>query len=394
MTGAMLFSSAMRTSPLNSTENNASMPLLLSLFAGALILATLWDTFETMVLPRRVTRRFRFARLFVRGMWTLWAGVSRRMPTRRLRDSILSLFGPLTFLMLLATWAALLVVGFGLLQAGLGSQLVGAGKNPGLGNDLYLSGTTFFTLGLGDVAPTSGLTRLVTVIEAGVGFGFLAIVIGYLPVLYQTFSQREVNISQLDERAGSPPTATELLRRSTTDASRAEITQLLREWERWSAELMESHLSYPILAYFRSQHDRQSWIAALTAILDTCALVLTGIDDIPQHPAKLTFAIARHAVVDLCGVLSIPPNQDAKDARLSPEALVQVRKRLADAGIPLHEGPEAERRLAHARALYEPYVLALSELLLFDLPPWVPETDAVDDWEASSWEQGVAPTID
>jgi hypothetical protein len=367
------------------------MGTIVCLFAILLILGTLWDTFETMVLPRRVTRRFRFSRVFVRWLWEVWLLIGRRTRTRRLRESVMSLFGPLTFFMLLVTWATLLVVGFGLLHAGLGSHVAGAGERPSLGTDLYLSGTTFFTLGLGDVAPQSGPARFVTVIESGVGFGFLAIVIGYLPVLYQTFSQREVNISQLDERAGSPPTATELLRRSARDSSRDEIVQLLREWERWSAELMESHLSYPILAYFRSQHEKQSWLAALTAILDACALVLTGIDDIPQRPAKLTFAIARHAVVDLCGVFSIAPALKAKDARLSPEVLAQVRQRLAEAGIPLREGPDADRKLAHIRAMYEPYVQALSAHLLFDLPPWVPAADAVDDWEASGWEPGAAP---
>jgi Ion channel len=370
------------------------MTLLVTLFAVALIVATLWDTFETMVLPRRVTRRFRFARVFVRGLWELWLLAARRLRSRRPRESLLSLFGPLTLIMLLATWATLLVIGFGLLQAGLGSHIVGAGNSPGLGTDLYLSGTTFFTLGLGDVAPQSGMARFVTVVEAGLGFGFLAIVIGYLPVLYQTFSQREVNISQLDERAGSPPTGTELLCRSAKDSSRAEIVQLMREWERWSAELMESHLSYPILAYFRSQHEKQSWIAALTAILDACALVLAGIDDIPKRQARLTFAIARHAVVDLCGVFAIAPKLEAKDTRLPPERLAEVRQRLASAEIPLREGAEAEHKLAHARAMYEPYVLALGEHLLFDLPPWVPETDALDDWEASGWEQGTAPSID
>jgi Ion channel len=370
------------------------MPLLLTLFAAFLILATLWDTFETMVLPRRVSRRFRFARVLIRAMWELWILAAKAMPTRRVRESLLSLFGPLAFIILLATWASLLVIGFGLLQTGLGSHVVGGGQIPGLGTDLYLSGTTFFTLGLGDITPQSGPARFVTVVEAGVGFGFLAIVIGYLPVLYQTFSQREVNISQLDERAGSPPTATELLRRSASDSSRAEIMQLLREWERWSAELLESHLSYPILAYFRSQHEKQSWIAALTAILDACALVLAGIDDIPQNPAKLTFAIARHAVVDLCGVFAVAPNLEAKDTRLPPEVLAQVRQRLASAGIPLREGADVERKLAHIRALYEPYVLALSELLLFDLPPWVPAADALDGWEASGWEQGTPPSID
>src|SRR5262249_37417715 len=132
----------------------------------------------------------------------------------------------------------------------------------------------FFTLGLGDVVPVTWIARMVMVAEAGIGFGFLAIVIGYLPVIYQAFSRREVIISMLDARAGSPPTALELLKRHIEDQRLEEIDSMLRDWEHWSAELLESHLSYPVLAFFRSQHDNQSWLSALTTVLDACALVM------------------------------------------------------------------------------------------------------------------------
>src|SRR5262249_42592636 len=148
---------------------------------------------------------------------------------------------------------------FALLQWSIGSQLVSAQGTPtSFVLDLYMSGTTFFTLGLGDVTPTSPVSRLLTVVEAGMGFGFLAAIISYLPVLYQAFSRRELSISLMDARAGSPPTAEMLVRRQgVADPQRLE--QQLAEWERWAAELMESHLSYPTLAYYRSQHQNQSW---------------------------------------------------------------------------------------------------------------------------------------
>jgi hypothetical protein len=120
-----------------------------------------------------------------------------------------------------------------------------------------------------------GFETIITVLESGTGIGFLAIVISYLPVLYGAFSRREVNISLLDARAGSPPTAAELVRRHVRGQNLEALGQFLRDWEAWSAELMESHLSFPVLCYFRSQHDNQSWLAALTAVLDTCALLIT-----------------------------------------------------------------------------------------------------------------------
>ena len=158
-----------------------------------------------------------------------------------------------------------------LLWAG-GAAVTASGAVPAFRTDLYMSGTTFFTLGLGDVTPVTAMTRLIAVCEAGTGFGFLAIAISYLPTFYTAFSQREVNISLLDARAGSPPTAGELLRRHGRGRIQDGLGDFLQEWEVWSAQLMETHLSYPVLCFFRSQHDNQSWLAAFTAILDVCAL--------------------------------------------------------------------------------------------------------------------------
>ena len=284
--------------------------------AGALwVVVIMWDAFEALVLPRRVTRRLRPTRMFYRVTWQVWSAVARRMRPGGRRETYLSFFGPLSLLVLLAAWAASLVAGFALLQTGLGASL----NVPGGGSftdHLYLSGETFFTLGLGDITPVSRAGRVLVVIEAGIGFAFLALVIGYLPVLYQSFSRREVNITLLDARAGSPPSAEELLRGSWSD--HAELTGLLREWERWSAEVLESHLSYPVLSYYRSQHDNQSWLTALTTILDASALVIVGIQDACARQARLTFAMARHAVVDLAQVLGRPPIDSASDRAASP----------------------------------------------------------------------------
>jgi hypothetical protein len=251
---------------------------------------------------------------------------------------------------------------------------------------LYLSGVTFFTVGYGDVAAMSPPGRIINVIEAANGFGLLAIVIGYLPVLYQSFSRREVNISLLDARAGSPSSATELLRRYGASGNIGEISALLHEWEAWAAELLESHVSYPVLCYFRSQHDNQSWLGALTTVLDTCALVIAGVDDVPVWQAQLTFAIARHAVVDIAQIFSTKPTSaSCCDTRLSPEALQRVREILATSGTPLSDGADAEKRLLELRLLYEPYVVALSEFLLMPLPPWILPADAIDNWKTSAW---------
>ncbi len=339
-----------------------------ALIAAALIGIVLWDAFETIVLPRRVNRRWRLARFFYRLTWKPWAAVARRMASRARRESFLGFYGPLSLLFLLALWAASLVLGFGLLHWSLVTTMHTPDEPPSLGTYLYLSGTTFFTLGLGDVTPRGPVARGLTVLESGVGFGFLAMVIGYFPVLYNSFSRREVSITLLDPRAGSPPTVDELLRRHGRDHLQ-HLDRFLHEWERWTAELMESHLSYPVLAYFRSQHANQSWLGALTTILDTCALFMADTRDSSAWEARVTFAMARHAVVDLTRVFHLHPRAPSAD-RLSSTDLARLFHLLAEAGRPPSDTAGAARRLADLRRTYEPYVNALADYLLMPLPAW------------------------
>jgi hypothetical protein len=323
-------------------------------------------------------------RLFYKTTWTTWRFIIGLVPSRKGRETLLGFFGPISLLLLVGVWAAGLVFGFALMQYGAGSAVVTTGAQPSFVTDLYLSGTTFFTLGLGDVVPHSPLARALVVTESGFGFGFLAAVIGYLPFIYGSFSKREVNISLLDSRAGTPPTAGELLRRHAYPGGSEALRQLLKDWELWSAELMESHLSYPVLAFFRSQHDNQSWIAALTAILDACALVKVGVEDACQRQAELTFAIARHAAVDLSQVFKTPPRALPQD-RLPAEDLRRIRDTLAQYGVKLKDGPDADRRLTELRNMYEPYLYALAEYLNQSLPPWIPAKRGKDNWQTTAW---------
>jgi hypothetical protein len=228
--------------------------------ATILILVILWDAFETIILSRRVSRKFRLTRLFYRTLWPPWRAVARLAPAGNRRENVLMVFGPLSLILLLVLWAVGLVFSFALFHWGANSQLAGPPGLSGFLEDLYLSGTTFFTLGLGDVTPKGHLGRGLTVLESGMGFAFLALVIGYLPMISQAFSRREVNISLLDARAGSPSTAAQLLGRHSHDGG-DDLRKLLDDWERWSAELLESHVSFPVLSYFRSQHDNQSWVS-------------------------------------------------------------------------------------------------------------------------------------
>jgi hypothetical protein len=361
------------------------MAILAVIAALTLINLVLWETFETIILPRRVPRRLRLTRFFYRWTWRLWSAVARRIRDGGAREEYLSFYGPLSLILLLGFWAVALIFGFALLHWGLGTDLAAPEGTPSFGATVYMSGVTFFTLGLGDIAPRDPLGRALAVLQAGTGFGFLALVVGYLPVLYQAFSRREVNISMLDGRAGSPSSAMELLRRLGRDHRAEALDQFLHDSERWSAELLESHLSYSQLAYFRSQHEKESWVAALTTILDTSALVLVGIEGVPAGPANLTFAMARHTAVDLAQVFNQPP-EDPQPERLKAADLAQLRAGLAEAGLVLRSDKAADEELLHLRQMYEPYVTALSNYLFMALPPWIPSRESIDDWRTSAWE--------
>jgi hypothetical protein len=198
--------------------------------------------------------------------------------------------------------------------------------------------------------------------------GLLTMVLSYLPVLYGSFSRREVRLTLLDTWAGSPPAAVEVLRRLAATGDPAALDEFLKEWEYWCSEVLESHLSYPAVAYFRSQHLRQSWVSALTTVLDTSALLKVGIGEPPTWRAHSTFAIARHAAVDLARILGAPINLSVD--RLPPDELAALTLELQHAGLPFRYSVDIAGELAVLRRSYEPFVVALSNRLMMPVPPW------------------------
>ena len=210
----------------------------------------------------------------------------------------------------------------------------------------------------------------------------------YLPTIYSSFSRREIEISLLDARAGSPPTAAELLARLGNCPEQTVLDQIFKDWERWAAEVLESHLSYPALSFFRSQHSNQSWLGAMTTILDATALVISGVDGIRSEQAKITFAIARHAVVDLAQVVNARYDPNHSD-RLPAQELARLREALAKRGIRLNDKPEGEQKLRHLRSLYEAYALGIARNLLITLPPWILSEKKKDNWQSGPWDKAI-----
>lgn len=353
------------------------MPLLIALIAATGLVVVLQDAFEVMLLPRRVHRRLRLTRFYYTVAWSSWSWVARRMPDGTRRERFLSVFGALSMMILFALWATTLIVMFGVLEWAFQPQATASS----IGEQLYMSGVTFFTLGYGDVVPHSGVARGVAVIEAGMGIGFIAIVIGYLPVLYQLFSRREAHVIQLDARAGSPPTATTMLSRHAEAGGLDKLEELLREWEIWCSDLLESHLSYPMLVYYRSQHDNQSWLAALAAVMDCCSLILVGVEDLEPLQARMTFAMARQVIVEMARSFRVQPSRFDGGDRLAHADYQRMEAILLAAGLVWKGGESVEETLAALRATYEPLLDGLANALLLPLPGWIATDDAADHWQ-------------
>ena len=373
-----------------------SFALLLGLF---FVLSVMVDAFQTVILPRRPSGRLRITRAFFLVTWRPWVAFAQLFHDRRVRDQFYSIFGPLALLLLLVVWAMLLTGGFGFLFFALGSRFKDALEpqfaiTPHLLTDFYVSGTSLFTLGPGDVTPLSQLSRALIVLESGVGLAFVALVIGYIPVIYQAFSHREVQVAMLDGRAGSPPSAGELLRRHSYPGGDETMTSLLVEWEKWAAEVLESHISYPILCYYRSQHDNQNWLAALVCILDTCALLITVLEGEPVRQAQLTFAMGRHVLIDIGHVFKINHNlaSACADDRLPDDTFRQLCGSLEGMHLKLCSGQDARRRLKQIRELYEPSAELIAGYMRLSLPAFLPDTSKRDSWKAIA-DLSNAPTL-
>ncbi|HEX3428382.1 MAG TPA: potassium channel family protein, partial [Candidatus Limnocylindrales bacterium] len=269
-----------------------------ALFAlGLLLLAlTLWDIFETVVVPRPTPGWFRISRYLVRGSWQALRAIRDGRPGRSY-DRLLGLFAPAMAVLLLVAWLFTLILGYGFLMYALRDQLQPVPQD--FGSALYFAATTVLTLGFGDVVPVGGAARAIILTGAVSGLGAVALVVTFLFSLYGSYQRRELQIVSLEAAAGAPPSAVALLESYAQLDLAWRLPELFREWERWAAEVLDSHVAYPLLGYFRSSHDNLSWISALGSVLDAASLVLTTIDDVPRGEAKLFKRVGTHLVEDI-----------------------------------------------------------------------------------------------
>ena len=317
----------------------------------AIVLIVLRDVFQSVVTPRPVGGRWRLSRFLPLGLWRPWRWAALRLPTVRAREGVLGSFGPMAVLIALVTWVALLVIGYGLLLDSMRDQI--RPRPPGLGSSLYFAGTSLLTLGFGDFVATGGPTRFVALVAGATGLGVFAVVITFLFSLFAAFQRREVAVVTLEAAASAPPSGVTLLETFALAHLLGDLPRTFERWQVWAAEVLDSHLAYPVLGYFRSSHDNDSWISSLGAVMDAATLMLTTIDlhNTPGAPpslhgwAKMARAVGGHCIEDL--VLFFDLDGDHY-VGVELEEYRQARDRLERAGFALKpeaDGWEAFQRL-------------------------------------------------
>jgi hypothetical protein len=337
----------------------------IALPAGIVLLVwTLLDVFRTLVMPRAARGRFRLSRVLFQPMWRPWRWVGVRRKNSQARERVLSAAAPFFFFVLLVGWVSLALLGYALL---LWSPAFVHGLGPGqgsFGDAMYASGTSLFTLG--SAVPT-GWTRAVAVAAGATGLGLFAVVIAYLPVLYQAFNRREVGVLLLDARAGSPPSGPELLHRMGSAGVASSLPELFAEWERWVADVLETHMSYPLLVLFRSPHEETSWITSLGSVLDAATLIITSVEDEPDGRARLLYGTGVHAVEDLFYYLRLPERETV----IQRDEFEDVLHDMKDDGFSIRPVDDAFARFTEKRAKYASRLNAIAVLLAAPPGLWI-----------------------
>jgi Ion channel len=330
------------------------------------LLWTLLDVFRTLVMPRAARGRFRLSRFLFQPVWRPWRWIGVRRKTTAARERVLAAAAPFFFFVLLVGWVFLALLSYALI---LWSPAFAHGAGSGgssFGDAMYSSGTSLFTLGFGGRVAT-GWTRAIPVAEGATGLGLFAVVIAYLPVLYQAFNRREVGVLMLDARAGSPPSGPELLHRMGSAAMVSSLPQLFAEWERWVADVLESHMSYPLLALFRSPHDYTSWVTALGSVLDAATLIITSVETEPDDRAKLLYGTGVHAVEDLFYYFRLTE----REAVIQRDEFENVLQDMKDDGFPVRAVDDAFDRFSEKRAKYAPRLDAITVFVASPPGLWI-----------------------
>ena len=334
---------------------------------GLVIIAIVfYDLFQTVVLPRPAVGRVQLARSVVRPMWLMWRWISQRTSRLERSESRLAAFAPVALLTLFFIWAVSLVVGYGLILDGLAEQIRPA--PPDLITSIYISASTLVPLAYGDFVPEGGAARLVIIAESATGVGLAALAITLLFSLYESFRACEELVVSLDAMAGAPPSGVQLLETAAKHGMRPELTSTFDEWRAWSAMVLESHLAYPLLVYFRSSHDNEAWINSFGAVMDAAILIISTANDESEGPARLMYKIGSHLVEDMNWVFHFKGSDDPIVERAEYQVAVE---RLEKAGYRIRDIETGWRQFVEMRSTYATPLNQMALWLAIPAAQWI-----------------------
>jgi len=343
------------------------LPTAVCFVAGAImVLAVVNDVFQSVIVPRAVGRRFRISFVVYRGLWLLWprlaGAIYRANPDHR--EDFIALFGPFTLVLLLLVWTAVAITGYALISWGWRDGF--APPLSSFGQAMYFSGTSLTTVGFGDIVGRTSGPRTLSIVAALTGLAILSITTAYFFAIFGSFQSRETFVTTVGARAGSPASGVGLLTIAAYSQTQNDLNSLMYDAQQWAAALMESHLAYPTLAYFRSSHEFESWVGTLGTLLDASALLMTTLD-LPCGQARIFFDIGRHAARDLSHYFHL----EREAPRIERPEFDQACERLAAAGYALRDRDEAWERFTALRESYAGNIDALAHY--FAIPPlqWI-----------------------
>jgi Ion channel len=347
----------------------------------AIVAVVLFDVFQSVVLPRRSGSVFRLAPHLLVFLWPLWRWIGLRLRPAWRREDFLGTFAPFAIVFLLVAWFAALIFGFGLILHALRDQF--RPQIVDYETACYVAGTSLLTIGFGDIVATAAPARIAVLLAGAAGLAIVALVIALTFNLYASFARREVLVLVLDSRAGVPPSGVTMLETYGRQRIVDELASTFAQFELWTAEMLDSHLAYPILPYFRSSHDGQSWVSALGAVLDAATLLTTAVpEDADRHTdilrkgragAEMIYSIGCHAIVDLTHsqvfrrrLKLTNPGPGIERAEFDAAC-----RQLADVGYPTAISEESWQAFAKHRSVYATRLNLLARY--FSSPPsqWI-----------------------
>jgi hypothetical protein len=364
------------------------MPVVFVALGAIFVVLAFGDIFQSVIVPRPAGRALRPSALISRWGWRAWRWVGHRIGDNERREDFLGTYAPLLLVSLLIFWVAMLMFGYGLIFFGLRGELK---PEPDLGTALYFAGTSLLTIGYGDVVPVGGAARAVSLITGASGFGVVAIVTTFLFSIFGAFQTREAFVVLFTNRAGAPPSAIEMIETHSRLKIISNLEATMRESQLWMAQVMETHLAYPVLTYFRSTHDSISWIAVFGTVLDAATLTITTLDVPYKGEALILNRLGRHFVNDVSSYFRFEGDGDAGVERAEFDIAYD---RLGAAGLPLHDRDTAWKQFSELRSTYASRLNQMAQYWRIPPAQWVGDRSYIGTHQTVQLSAEVAAFID